>query len=120
MNERNGLYHLTYSIDDTRSQNYRVGYATATSPTGPFTYHGVLLQKDPTLGILGTGYDSILQVPGTDDWYIAYHRFGIPGGDATHRETTIARTTFGPDGLMQPVTPTLESVAPHRIPPHAS
>ncbi len=28
---RDGLYHLTYSIDDTGSENYRVGYATATS-----------------------------------------------------------------------------------------
>ena len=25
MNKRNGLYHLTYSIDDTGSDNYRVG-----------------------------------------------------------------------------------------------
>ncbi|WP_051807918.1 family 43 glycosylhydrolase [Actinoplanes subtropicus] len=112
MNKRKGVYYLTYSIDDTRSEDYRVGYATATSPYGPFTARGVILSKDRSLGILGTGHSSIIQVPGTDDWYIAYHRFAIPGGDGTHRETTIDRLSFDADGLIKPVVPTLESVDP--------
>lgn len=112
LNHRQGTYHLTYSIDDTGSPDYRVGYATATSIDGPWTYRGVILQKDPSQGILGTGHSSIVNVPGTDDWYIAYHRFAVPGGDGTHRETTIDRLTFGEDGLMQAVTPTLTSVEP--------
>lgn len=114
-NYREGLYHLTYAIDDTGSENYRVGYATATSMNGPWTYRGVILQKDLSLGIKGPGHSSIINVPGTDDWYIAYHRFAIPGGDGTHRETTIDRLGFGADGLIKPVVPTLESVAPQTI-----
>ncbi|SME93136.1 Beta-xylosidase [Cellulosimicrobium cellulans J34] len=112
LNYRDGVYHLTYSIDDTGSENYRVGYATADSIDGPWTYRGVILEKDASQGILGTGHSSILNVEGTDDWYIAYHRFAIPGGDGTHRETTIDRLTFGEDGLIQKVVPTLESVDP--------
>jgi beta-xylosidase len=112
VNYRNGTYHLTYSIDDTGSPNYRVGYATASSVDGPWTYRGVILEKDASQGILGTGHSSIVQVPGTDEWYIAYHRFGMPGGDGTHRETTIDRLTFNADGTMARVTPTLESVDP--------
>lgn len=117
LNHRQGTYHLTYSIDDTGSPDYRVGYATATSIDGPWTYRGVLLHKDASQGILGTGHSSIVNVPGTDDWYIAYHRFALPtfssaGGDGTHRETTIDRLTFGEDGLMEVVTPTLTSVDP--------
>lgn len=114
-NYRNGLYHLTYAIDDTGSENYRVGYATATSMTGPWTYRGVILQKDLVLGIKGPGHSSIINVPGTDDWYIAYHRFAMPGGDGNHRETTIDKLEFGADGLMKAVVPTLESVAPQTI-----
>ncbi|WP_238598857.1 family 43 glycosylhydrolase [Saccharothrix sp. ALI-22-I] len=116
MVRRQGLYHLTYSIDDTRSADYRVGYATATSPFGPFTNRGVVLRADRSQGILGTGHNSVLRVPGTDDWYIAYHRFAIPGGDGMHRETTIDRLTFSADGLLEPVVPTLESVPPRRVP----
>jgi beta-xylosidase len=112
MNYRDGTYHLTYAIDDTGSPNYRVGYATSTSPTGPWTYRGLILEKDESQGILGTGHSSIVQVPGTDEWYIAYHRFAVPGGDGTHRETTIDRLTFGADGLIEKVVPTLSSVDP--------
>lgn len=114
-NYRNGLYHLTYAIDDTGSENYRVGYATATSMNGPWTYRGVILQKNLALGIKGPGHSSIINVPGTDDWYIAYHRFAMPGGDGNHRETTIDKLEFGADGLIKPVVPTLESVAPQTI-----
>ncbi|KQP53843.1 family 43 glycosylhydrolase [Agreia sp. Leaf283] len=116
VNYRDGLYHLTYSIDDTGSENYRVGYATATSIDGPWTYRGVILQKDPSQGILATGHSSILNVPGTDDWYIVYHRFAMPGGDGQHRETTIDKLTFDAEtGLINTVTPTLTSVEPQTI-----
>lgn len=114
---RKGLYHLTYSIDDTGSENYRVGYATSTSITGNWTYHGVVLQKDVGQGILATGHDSMINVPGTDEWYIAYHRFAIPDGDGTHRETTIDKVTFDEEtGLMNVVVPTLSSVEPFPVP----
>ncbi|WP_110589550.1 family 43 glycosylhydrolase [Microbacterium suaedae] len=116
LNYRDGLYHLTYSIDDTGSENYRVGYATSTSLDGPWTYRGVILEKDPAQGILGTGHSSILNVPGTDDWYIVYHRHALDGGDGTHRETTIDRLEIGEDGLFQPVTPTLTGVDPQPVP----
>jgi len=112
MNKRNGIYYLSYAIDDTGSENYRVGYATATSPYGPFTAKGLILTKDPALGILGPGHSSIIQVPGTDDWYIAYHRFAIPGGNGFNRETTIDRLYFDAAGAITPVIPTLESIDP--------
>src|SRR5699024_3984874 len=94
---------------------YRVGYATADSPHGPWTYRGVILEKDPSLGILGTGHNSVVNVPGTDDWYIVYHRFAMPDGNGNNRETTIDRLTVDEDGFMERVTPTLESVGPQPI-----
>ncbi|MGW4943398.1 family 43 glycosylhydrolase [Actinoplanes sp. NPDC004185] len=123
MNERNGTYYLSYSVDDTGSENYRVAYATGSSPYGPFTARGVILAKDPAQGILGTGHSSIIQVPGTDDWYIAYHRFALTGGDGFHRETTIDRLYFDATGAITPVIPTLESIDPLTytgVPPQAS
>lgn len=113
---REGIYHATYSVDDTGSVNYRVGYATATSPQGPWTYRGVILEKDTAQGILGTGHNSILNIPGSDEWYIVYHRFGIPGGDGTHREVGIDKLTFGADGFMQKVQPTLGGVEERFLP----
>lgn len=110
--KRKGTYYFMWSENDTRDENYRVAYATGSSPTGPWTERGVILEKDASLGILGTGHHSVVQVPGTDDWYIAYHRFAIPGGDGTHRETTIDKMEFDADGLIKKVVPTLTSIDP--------
>ena len=114
LHKRDGAYYLSWSIDDTGSENYRVGYGVGASPLGPFTSRGEILVKDPSQGILGTGHHSILRVPGTDDWYIAYHRFAIPGGDGTHRGTTIDRLYHEADGTIRTVVPTLTSVDPLR------
>lgn len=115
---REPFYHMTYSIDDTGSENYRVGYATAESATGPFTYRGVVLSKDVAKGLLGTGHNSMINVPGTDDWYMAYHRFAIPGGNGTNRETTIDKVTWDSEtGLMQTVVPTLNGVSMEEVVP---
>ncbi|MFI5961014.1 family 43 glycosylhydrolase [Streptomyces asoensis] len=110
--KRRGTYYFMWSENDTRDENYRVAYATGPSPTGPWTKRGVVLEKDLSLGIKGPGHHSVVQVPGTDDWYIAYHRFAIPGGDGTHRETTVDRMEFDADGLIKKVVPTLTSVDP--------
>ncbi|MBG0856298.1 family 43 glycosylhydrolase [Streptomyces spinoverrucosus] len=117
--KRSGTYYFMWSEDDTRSENYHVAYATGPSPLGPWTKRGTILQKRPEYGILGTGHHSVVNTPGTDDWYIVYHRFalngpGRPGGDGTHRETTVDRMEFAADGTIKAVTPTLESIRPVR------
>ncbi|MFI6876810.1 family 43 glycosylhydrolase [Streptomyces sp. NPDC050400] len=117
--ERAGTYYFMWSEDDTRSPDYQVAYATGPSPTGPWTKRGTILSKRPEYGIKGTGHHSVVRAPGTDDWYVVYHRFaldgpGRPGGDGTHRETTVDRMRFAADGTIEPVVPTLESVGPVR------
>jgi beta-xylosidase len=114
--KRKGIYYFTWSENDTRDPDYQVAYAVGTSPYGPFAEQGVILSKDVSQGILGTGHHSVVQVPGTDDWYIAYHRFAIPGGDGTHRETAIDRLAFTSTNLIAPVVPTLTGVAAAPVP----
>ncbi|MFE7270940.1 family 43 glycosylhydrolase [Streptomyces sp. NPDC057623] len=110
--KRKGTYYFMWSENDTRDENYRVAYATGPSPTGPWTKRGVILEKDLSLGIKGPGHHSVVHVPNTDDWYIAYHRFAIPGGDGTHRETTVDQLEFDADGLIRKVVPTLTGIDP--------
>lgn len=112
---RNGIYYFLWSEDDTRSENYRVRYATSTSPTGVLTIpeNNLILAKGPSKGIYGTGHNSVLQIPGKDEWRIVYHRFsrpnGINMGDAAgyHREVCIDTMEFNSDGSIKPITPTL-------------
>ncbi|MDH2430600.1 family 43 glycosylhydrolase [Sphaerisporangium sp. TRM90804] len=105
--KRNGIYYLMWSENDTRSEDYRVAYATGTSPTGPWTRRGVVLQKRLEAGIKGTGHHSVVQAPGTDTWYIAYHRFAVPAGNGTNREVALDRLEFDAGGAIRPVVPTL-------------
>ncbi len=56
------------------------------------------------------GWVHLLAIPSRDEYYIAYHRFKIPGGDGTHRETCIDRLYFNSDGSIVPVKPTLDGL----------
>ncbi|WP_223167720.1 family 43 glycosylhydrolase [Nonomuraea sp. SYSU D8015] len=105
--KRNGTYYFMWSENDTRSEDYRVAYATGSTPLGPWTKRGVVLQKRLEAGIKGTGHHSVVQAPGTDTWHVAYHRFAVPAGNGTNRETTIDRMEFNTDGMIRPIVPTL-------------
>jgi beta-xylosidase len=117
---RNGKYYFLWSENDTRSEDYRVRYATSDSPTGILTIpeNNLILAKDPELGIYGTGHNSVIQIPNSDKAYIIYHRFsrpnGIKMGNAAgyHREVCIDKLEFNADGSIKPVKPTLAGIHP--------
>ncbi|WP_447001886.1 family 43 glycosylhydrolase [Saccharothrix isguenensis] len=105
--KRNGTYYFMWSENDTRDEDYRVAYATGTSPLGPWTKRGIVLQKRLELGIKGPGHHSVVKAPDSDTWHIAYHRFAVPAGNGTNREVTVDRMTFNADGTISPIVPTL-------------
>lgn len=103
LHKRNGTYYLTWSEFDTRDPRYSVAYATGDSPLGPFTKasdNPILRQSGP---VKGAGHHSIVQVPGRDDWVIAYHRFRIPDGNGYNRETYLSPLHHATDGRLLPV-----------------
>lgn len=107
--KRDGLYHFTWSCDDTGSENYHVNYGVSKSLFGPVEYLYPVLEKDPERGILGTGHHSIFKEPGKDSYVIAYHRFGTPlekypeGEKGYYRETCISPVDFDVDGFMRKI-----------------
>ena len=114
---RDGLYYFLWSVDDTGAQNYHVAYGTSTSPRGPIKVASkpIVIIQDPANKIYGTGHNSIINIPGTDDWYIVYHRINqnyLSNGPGYHREVCIDRLTFADDGTINQVTPTHEGIAP--------
>lgn len=112
---RDGVYYFLWSEDDTRSENYRVRYGTSKSPLGPIDIpeDNLILEKRVADGIYGTGHNSVLNIPNTDEWYIVYHRFSIPNGikmgDAAgyHREVCMDKLEFEEDGRIKKVVPSL-------------
>ncbi|WP_242855827.1 family 43 glycosylhydrolase [Ruminiclostridium josui] len=68
--KRNGLYHFTWSCDDTGSENYHVNYGTSNSLYGPIQYQYTVLSKNPDNNILGCGHQSIIKLPNKDEYYM--------------------------------------------------
>jgi beta-xylosidase len=101
--KRKGTYYFTWSENDARSPDYRVAYGTSDAPTGPIKVaeNRIILSKSGS--VVGTGHHSILNIPGTDRWYIAYHRHAIPGGNGFIRETCLSPLHFNADGTIAPV-----------------
>lgn len=110
---RNGTYYFMWSVDDTGSPNYHVAYGTSTSPLGKIEVakNPVVLIQRPEKEIYGPAHNSVLQIPGKDEWYIVYHRINRdyllpkPNGPGFHRQVCIDRMFFNPDGTIIPVTP---------------
>ena len=107
---RNGLYYFMWSVDDTGAANYHVAYGTSRSPLGPIEVAAdpIVIIQDPAQQIYGTAHNSILQIPGSDKWYIIYHRINrnyISNGPGTHREVCIDRMEFNDDGTIKRVVP---------------
>ena len=107
---RNGLYYFMWSVDDTGAANYHVAYGTSRSPLGPIEVAAdpIVIIQDPAQQIYGTAHNSILQIPGSDEWYIIYHRINrnyLSNGPGTHREVCIDRMEFNDDGTIKRVVP---------------
>lgn len=112
---RKGIYYFLWSENDTRHEDYRVRYGMSKSPVGPLEIpeNNLILSKVPEKGIYGTGHNSVLQIPGKDEWYIVYHRFSCPNGvrmgraAGYHREVCMDKMEFNDDGSIKNIIPQL-------------
>ncbi|MEU5259800.1 family 43 glycosylhydrolase [Amycolatopsis sp. NPDC021455] len=100
MHKRNGIYYFSYST----GWPGQIHYATATSPLGPFTYRGVILDYTN----VSTNHQSIAAYNGR--WYIAYHRNGLPHGGDFRRSLAIEYLDHNADGTIPRVPQTSTGV----------
>lgn len=105
----NKKYYLMWSEGNWTDDTYKVAYAIADSPFGPFKKLDTVLKSDPAIAT-GAGHHSVVNIPGTDDWYILYHRRPMPNEGRDHRVVCIDRMYFASDGTIQPVKMTWEGV----------
>lgn len=106
---RNDKYYMMWSEGGWGGPDYSVAYAIGDSPFGPFERIGKILQQDPAIAT-GAGHHSVIHIPGTDDYYIVYHRRPLNTNEANHRETCIDRMYFDENGMIKPVKITFEGV----------
>jgi beta-xylosidase len=109
--KRDSTYYIMYSANHFGGQHYAVGYATATSPLGPFkkAANNPVLQKNASKGgqVTGTGHNSIAYSPDGTEMFCVYHGRTAKTGD--ERVVFIDRmqvkggkiTVFGPTTTPQ-------------------
>lgn len=107
--KRDGKYYLMWSEGGWGGPDYSVAYAIGATPLGPFKRIGKILQQDPKVAT-GAGHHSVIPVPGSDTWYIVYHRRPLGDTNGNHREVCIDEMHFNKDGTIQPVKITFEGV----------
>lgn len=112
---RNGKYYFMWSEGGWTGPDYKVAYAIADSPFGPFERVGVVLEQDNRIAN-GAGHNSVINIPGTDDWYIIYHRRPLTETHGNSRMTCIEKMEFDADGKILPVVMTMEGVNARPLP----
>jgi len=106
---RKGTYYFMWSEGSWGNETYKVAYARADNVAGPFERIGTILQSNEDVAT-GAGHHSVINTPGTDDWYIVYHRRPIPNEGRDHRVTCIDKMAFNEDGTIKQVKMTFEGV----------
>ncbi|MEZ2336096.1 glycoside hydrolase family 43 protein [Mucilaginibacter sp. RCC_168] len=114
MFKRKGKYYFMWSEGGWTGPDYRVAYAIGDTPFGPFKRIGTILKQDASIAT-GAGHHSVINVPGTDEWYIVYHRRPLTETDANHRVMCIDKMYFDKDGNIQPVKITNEGVTARKL-----
>lgn len=99
---KDGKYYFMWSEGGWTQDDYRVAYAIADSPFGPFNRIGTILEQDPEIGT-GAGHHSVIRSSKNGKYYIVYHRHPIGATDGNDRVTCIDELRFDSSGKILPV-----------------
>lgn len=106
---KEGKYYFMWSEGGWTGPDYKVAYAIADSPFGPFERIGTILERDPEVAV-GAGHHSVIKVPNKDKYFIVYHRRPLGKEGANERVTCIDEMKFDKKGRIQPVKMTFKGV----------
>ncbi|MGX9219317.1 family 43 glycosylhydrolase [Massilia varians] len=94
LHQRGGIYYFTFSS----GWPGQILYATGSSPLGPFTYRGVVLDYLT----ISTNHQAIVEHDGRS--WLFYHDNLLPGGGSHRRSIAIAPLEYEVDGSIRQVT----------------
>ena len=103
--KRNGTYQLLYAAGGVPEH---ISYSTAPSPTGPWTYAGVIMPLGNTNSF--TNHCGVADYKGHS--YFFYHTGKLPGGGGFGRSVAVEEFKYNADGSFPTILPTDEGVKP--------
>ena len=106
---RDGKYYFMWSEGGWGGPDYKVAYAIADNPLGPFERMGTILEQDSDIAT-GAGHHSVIKLPKDDKYFIVYHRRPLGKKAANSRATCIEELHFDDSGRILPVKMTFKGV----------
>jgi arabinoxylan arabinofuranohydrolase len=97
--KRKGVYYLVYADISREDKPTCIGYATSTSPFGPYAYGGVIIDNNGCNPSNWNNHGSIAEYNG--QWYVFYHR--STHGCKIMRKACVEKIRFLPDGSIPEV-----------------
>ena len=105
LTKRNGKYQLLYAAGGVPEH---ISYSTSPSPTGPWTYAGVIMPLCDTGSF--TNHCGVADYKGHS--YFFYHTGKLPHGGGFGRSIAVEEFQYNADGSFPTITPTEEGVKP--------
>ena len=99
--KRKGIYYYLYTFMALERYCYYYQMSRV-SPLGPYEIpeQDLVCGTDAEAGVFGPGHGCVFNVPGTDDYYLAYLEFGR---NSTNRQIYVNKLEFNEDGTIRPV-----------------
>ena len=96
---RGKYFYFVYAHIGRNHRPTCIGYSMATSPLGPYTYKGVIVDNAGCDPEVWNNHGSVVQFKGK--WYVLYHR--ATHGCVSMRKACIEPISFNPDGTIDEV-----------------
>ena len=90
--KRNNLYYMVYAAGGIPEH---IAYSTSTSPTGPWTYRGIIMKNQ---GGSFTNHSGIVDFKNRSFFF--YHNGALPGGGGFTRSVAVDEFTYNADGTI--------------------
>ncbi|MBP5375441.1 MAG: family 43 glycosylhydrolase [Bacteroidaceae bacterium] len=103
LDKRGDKYYLMYAAGGVPEH---ISYSMSDSPTGPWTYKGIVMRQQDTGSF--TNHSGMVHYQGKD--YFFYHTGWAKGGGGFNRSMAVEEMHFNSDGTIQPVTATRKGV----------
>jgi arabinoxylan arabinofuranohydrolase len=100
--KRNDLYYLLFAAGPIPEH---IAYSTSDSPTGPWTYRGVIM---PAQGGSFTNHCGVIDYKGYS--YFFYHNGALPGGGGFTRSVCVEQFTYNDDGSFPTINMTTAGI----------
>jgi arabinoxylan arabinofuranohydrolase len=100
--KRNDLYYLLFAAGPIPEH---IAYSTSDSPTGPWTYRGVIM---PAQGGSFTNHCGVIDYKGYS--YFFYHNGALPGGGGFTRSVCVEQFTYNDNGSLPTINMTTAGI----------